>query len=62
MVARQPVSPNAQETLHLGQASTPEDNGSDADSDSKAASSCKTCNAELEGSERFCTSCGSFLS
>ncbi len=62
VVARQPVSPNAQETLHLGQASTPEDNGSDADSDAKAAASCKTCNAELEGSERFCTSCGSFLS
>jgi uncharacterized membrane protein required for colicin V production len=62
VVGQQQVSPNAQETLHIDQASSLEGNGSDGDSNVKPDASCKNCNAELEGSERFCTSCGSFLS
>lgn len=60
--ARQPASPDAQETLHLDQASKPADSDSHTDTGTKGDVSCQNCNAELEGNERFCIKCGSFLS
>lgn len=62
VVARPASSPDAQETLHLDQASKPAGGDSDTDSHATGDVLCKNCNADLEGNERFCTKCGSFLS
>lgn len=61
VVARQPGSPDAQDTIHLDQASTPANSDSDTGERAKGDVSCKHCNADLDGNERFCIKCGSFL-
>ena len=62
LVAQYPVSPNAQDTVHVDQSSGATGGDSDTHPGSEDGVSCKSCNANLEGSERFCTNCGSLLS
>lgn len=64
LATRQPESPNAQDTVHIDQTSNAAGDGSDTGTDEETDKgvSCKNCNANLEGDERFCTKCGSFLS